>query len=417
MSGSSAAPQAVSSDTGVPGKPTVNAGGVDDDVPQPIPNLELQQLHFVLTSPRTPGAKGREVSEALLKGIETDEMAPYLSALLAAGVILPSGAKDLHAQLHAKNEESLKAIDDALVRLEESEGDMEVNAVRRQRAAYLARIGDKTRALEAHKLAIEKAAGLGSKLDLVLTQIRIGLFHGDASITIESIAKAKELVEEGGDWDRRNRLKVYEGLHLLSTRQFKQGGELFLDALSTFTATELLSYKDFVTLTVIANVLTLGRRDIKKKIIDSPEVLQVIDEIEHLRSFSSSLYNCDYAAFFKALAEVEQTHLLPSRVLSPHARYYVREMRLVAYSSVLQSYSTITLPNMAAAFGVTPEFLDADLARFIASGRLPAVIDRVAGVVESKKAGGTSMLYSRVIKEGDLVLSATQRLSRDLGLA
>lgn len=111
------------------------------------------------------------------------------------------------------------------------------------------------------------------------------------------------LVEEGGDWDRRNRLKVYEGLHLLSTRQFKQGGELFLDALSTFTATELLSYKDFVTLTVIANVLTLGRRDIKKKIIDSPEVLQVIDEIDHLRAFSSSLYNCDYAAFFKALGK------------------------------------------------------------------------------------------------------------------
>ena len=41
------------------------------------------------------------------------------------------------------------------------------------------------------------------------------------------------LIGEGGDWDRRNRLKVYTGLHFLSIRQFKHGGELLLDALST----------------------------------------------------------------------------------------------------------------------------------------------------------------------------------------
>lgn len=74
------------------------------------------------------------------------------------------------------------------------------------------------------------------------------------------------LVEEGGDWDRRNRLKVYSGLHLLSIRRFKASGELFIDALSTFTASELISYNDFVALTVIANALTLKRVDLKKKV-------------------------------------------------------------------------------------------------------------------------------------------------------
>ena len=74
------------------------------------------------------------------------------------------------------------------------------------------------------------------------------------------------LIDEGGDWDRRNRLKVYNGLHLLSIRQFKRGGELLLDALSTFTATELLSYNEFVGLTVIANTLGLKRVDLKKKV-------------------------------------------------------------------------------------------------------------------------------------------------------
>ena len=74
------------------------------------------------------------------------------------------------------------------------------------------------------------------------------------------------MVEKGGDWDRRNRLKVYRGMHLLSIRQFKRSGELLLDALSTFTATELVSYNDFVALTIISNVLTLSRPDLKKKV-------------------------------------------------------------------------------------------------------------------------------------------------------
>lgn len=73
-------------------------------------------------------------------------------------------------------------------------------------------------------------------------------------------------MDEGGDWDRRNRLKAYNGVHLLSIRNFKLGGELLLDTISTFTATELIDYDDFVTLCVIAGVLTLERRDIKKKV-------------------------------------------------------------------------------------------------------------------------------------------------------
>lgn len=61
-------------------------------------------------------------------------------------------------------------------------------------------------------------------------------------------------------------MKVYRGLHLLSIRQFKKGGEQLLEALSTFTATELVSYNDFVALTIIANTLTLQRVDLKKKV-------------------------------------------------------------------------------------------------------------------------------------------------------
>lgn len=76
----------------------------------------------------------------------------------------------------------------------------------------------------------------------------------------------RRLIEEGGDWDRLNRLKVYRAINLLNSRQFKKAGELLVDSLSTFTASELIDYNDFVGLAVIVNVLVQKRVDLKKKV-------------------------------------------------------------------------------------------------------------------------------------------------------
>ena len=51
----------------------------------------------------------------------------------------------------------------------------------------------------------------------------------------------------------------------------------------------------------------------------------------------------------------------------------------------LESYKSVKLASMAAAFGVGPDFMDQELAGFIAAGRLPAKIDKVAGVVETSR--------------------------------
>jgi 26S proteasome regulatory subunit N7 len=43
---------------------------------------------------------------------------------------------------------------------------------------------------------------------------------------------------------------------------------------------------------------------------------------------------------------------------SQHVNYYLREVRIVAYSQFLESYRSVTLSSMAKAFGVTEAFLD-----------------------------------------------------------
>ena len=154
-------------------------------------------------------------------------------------------------------------------------------------------------------------------------------------------------------------MKAYKGIYMLSIRDFKAGGALIFDTVSTFTATELIAYEDFIALAIIAGVLTLPRKDLKKKVIDSPEVVSVMSSLPHLANFAGSLYHTEYAQFFKSLAEVEEHHLLPNRVLEKHARYYVRELRIKAYAQFLESYKSVTLRSLADAFGVGESFLEA----------------------------------------------------------
>lgn len=110
------------------------------------------------------------------------------------------------------------------------------------------------------------------------------------------------------------------------------------------------------------------------QILQSPEVNSVIHEIKDLSDYAKSLYDCHYDKFFVALgtfyiliysplanntpASLEQAYLLPSQVFRPHARWYVREMRIRAYAQLLESYSSLTLKSMALAFGVSQEFVD-----------------------------------------------------------
>lgn len=122
---------------------------------------------------------------------------------------------------------------------------------------------------------------------------------------------------------------------------------------------------------------------------------------------TDSLYKSNYAQFFLSLADVEQTYLITNPIVAPHARYYVREMRIRAYQQLLESYRSLTMERMCRSFGVSETFMDRDLSRFIASGRLSCTIDKVSGVITTNKLQGQNKTaaYEQVVKQGDVLLS------------
>lgn len=70
------------------------------------------------------------------------------------------------------------------------------------------------------------------------------------------------------------------------------------------------------------------------------------------------------------------------------------------------------MEGMARTFGVTRVFLDRELSRFIASGRLNARIDAVAGVIETTRPDSKIAQYYALLKKGDALLTRIQKLSR-----
>lgn len=112
---------------------------------------------------------------------------------------------------------------------------------------------------------MDKAVGVGARLDNVFATLRIALFHHATSHDLiqRTITQARTLIDEGGDWDRRNRLKVYEGVYRLSVRDFKAGSKMLLDALATFTSTEVMEFKEFVKYACLAAAVAVPRSEFK----------------------------------------------------------------------------------------------------------------------------------------------------------
>jgi hypothetical protein len=80
------------------------------------------------------------------------------------------------------------------------------------------------------------------------------------------ISTCCSLIEEGGDWDRRNRLKVYQGTYCIVIRDFKAAANFFLDTISTFTSYELMDYETFVRYTVYISMISLPRNELRDKV-------------------------------------------------------------------------------------------------------------------------------------------------------
>lgn len=390
--------------------PTEIKGRGEQDTPT-VPNMKLAQLKFAVAQ---KASNADAASKELMEAIKTDDMAPFY---LECVKDLPSFKEDkkLTAKMTAANEAELTKLDAAIANAEKNEGESELREAWQQKAEYLTKIGNKEESLKAIDRTLEKTVGVGNRMDCLFHRIRIGLFYSDHALISTNIEKAKVMLEEGGDWDRRNRLKVYRGFYAMSVRDFETCASLFLETISTFTSYELMTYVEFVTYTVYSAMIALDRRRLNDKVVSGSEILEVLHNEPHVKQYLFSLYDCQYEQFFVLLAKVEQ-FMKGDRYLNAHYAYYVREMKVKVFGQLLESYRSLTLKYMAEAFNVTEDYMDRELSRFIADGRLHCRIDKVRGIVITNRPDSKNAQYQSTIKQGDILLNRVQKLSRVINI-
>lgn len=379
----------------------------DEVVADKLPNLDLIQLKFLVSIGK------EDAKEKLLKEVKENNMAPFYTSLCEE-FKWPIDHQ-LLIEMNSDNEKQLKELQDKLEDAETNFGDNEVREALLARAKYFCQIGSKQQALKAFRITYEKTVPLGQRLDVLFSNIKIGFFFDDKDLIRRNIEKSYSLLEEGGDWDRKNRLKVFDAMYNLTLRNFPKAANLFLETMSTFTSYELFDYNKFVFYAVITSIISLDRTQLKHKVVDSADILSVIEYLPNLNYLLNSFYSSDYLKFFQSLYSITE-ELKEDWMLAPHAEYFCREMRVRAYAQLLESYRSVQLDSMAKAFGVSVEFLDKELARFIAGGRLHCKIDKVAGIVETVRRDSKNAQYQATIKRGDLLLNRIQKLSRVINL-
>ena len=263
--------------------------------------------------------------------------------------------------------------------------------------------------------ALALSGGASRKMEILFEIMSMNLEKYDMDALKKDVATCKQLVDEGADWDKKNKLKVFEGVYCMLIRDFNRAADLFISSIATFTCTELLEYKKFIFYSVLMGLITQDRKTIKKEIIHSPDVLSVIREIPNLKTYAESFYNCEYKSFFTSFVEILDI-VKKDKYLGSHIDYFSREMRLVAYRQFLEAFKSVTMTNMAEAFGITKEFLDLELSNFIYGGKLNCKIDKVSGIIESNRPNKKAELFNNTVKQGDLLLNRVQKLARALDI-
>ncbi|GMM34143.1 proteasome regulatory particle lid subunit [Saccharomycopsis crataegensis] len=382
-----------------------------------VPDFQLPQYAFELTNPELKSRHPAAI-KYITTQIEKEDLAPYYYYLhheyfKKDASFLPWD-ETMYENLKSNNDAKIKELNNKITTIEEEDEDNELDKVIAitKLGEYYAKIGDRSNAIKTLRKAFELSSSTGTKIDILLTISRIGFFFNDLHFTEKILSEASLLIEKGGDWERRNRYKTYYGIHLMSIRNFEEAAKLLVDSLSTFTSTEIATYEQIAVLAVLAGLLVFERKDHKKKIVDSPEILSLVTtshEVKLVTSLSDALYHTQYQNLFPFLSQVYDEVLISSQYLSIHANYYIRELRRKAYAQLLDSYKALSLKSMAEQFGVSVEFLDNDLCKFIPNKKLNCVIDRVNGIVETNRPDNKNAQYQLLIKQGDSLLTKLQK--------
>ena len=291
----------------------------------PFPDMNLaQEIHRVLSSSSPDLTLAQSVADTIAKTLENPTLyETFQQSLLqkdanasSSVTFLSSDAVETMKEAHKAKVVELEAV---VEEAKESAGDMEVMDALLAIARFAAKSLTTQQALDAYQKVLDlPKLSSGKKMDCYMELARVTSFAhsfpattttgGGTKTTLASvdewIDKADKLAQSGsGDWDRRNRVAVYQALQFLLKRDLKKSAEIMLQGIATFTSTELCSYQSFLIYAALTNLLHLPRPKLYEKILNGPELLAVAPDIPVV----VSVHRMECVCLFVCVGQVTHT--------------------------------------------------------------------------------------------------------------
>lgn len=197
--------------------------------------------------------------------------------------------------------EDLSKIEERIKQAQDDGDDVMLRDALASKAEHFEGQKDYPKAIENYQLALAKTAGAQKKLEYQLAVLHIYFVTDNFAKFGEQLEICERLNEEGGDWEKKNKIMVYEGLWLIKKRDFEKAANTLLSCVNTFNAPEIIPFEKLVFYGVVLGMVTLHRKDLKSKVIDNSEIIAVLREDEMLFDYLFSLYERRYNDHFKSL--------------------------------------------------------------------------------------------------------------------
>ena len=151
----------------------------------------------------------------------------------------------------------LKKFDDKIKDCKENQGESEVRDTIYDKAEFLRyEAQDFVEAEKIFREAYKMTGGASRKMEILFEILLMNFEKEDVPSIKKDIQTCHKLVEDGADWDKKNKLKIFEGVYCMMIRDFKKASDLFVSSIATFTAVEVMSFRDFVFYSVVLGLLT-----------------------------------------------------------------------------------------------------------------------------------------------------------------
>lgn len=309
-----------------------------------------------------------------------------------------------------KFEEKHKKADEKITNAQTNDGDLEIRDALVEKADIYLQQKDNENYRSTILKALEKTIGNAKKLEFYLLIVNSYFKENNFKKFVENLLICKSLTDESLDWEKKNKLAIYDGIFSILKRDIVAAANTLLGCVNTFNSPEIMSFKELVWYAVVLGLSGLHRKDVREKIIQNPEIISVLNENPLLKSFTLTIFESNYKRFFALLLEMNDTYLVNDILLSRHREFLLKRARIVIYSLFLESYKTVRLVKMAESFGVSLEFLDKELAELISQKYLNCKIDKVNLIVESITVDKRSQTYKEIEKKGDLLVERMHKL-------